>query len=348
MYKLTNFLNQEGINATLISREIAPSEGIRVDDFAFVRWVRKFLNGGFFIDASILWVCRVFYFLRKQKEPFVLVSSAPPFGVSYIGFWLRLFKIDCFWIADFRDSWTLNPLYNPFPFGKLFSGFYERKVFESADLVIFNTPTDHENYCMRYDFLAARSLVVRNGFKQIISNSYEENEADKLRIIYSGGAYPRAMAARNVVNFIEQLNRAGCNAICDYFGEYDSVLSKSDFVNYRGKVRQDEVPMLLSNYRFGLIYLPEVCLDGGRVTQKFYDYIGSGVLPIVINPSKEMLRMMSKLQTGIVLFSKTDVRSAVPIIQVESKKKKPTLDEKLIFEFTNDYQFEKLLDYIGA
>ncbi len=343
--RLNKYLQQEGIDSTLISREISPKEGIRVEDLRLVRFGKKMLGGGFIVDPSILWAFRVYRLLRHEFSNIVLLSSQPPFGVSYLGLICKFFKRDLFWIADFRDPWTLNPLYNPFPFGKLFSKFYERKVFENADLIIFNTKTDKDNHCQKFKYLREKSIVVRNGFGEVISNISSTEKGKKLKIVYSGGAYPRASAANNVVQFTERINKAGYEVVCDYYGEYDSILSKSDYVNYKGKISQTEVPRVLSNYRFGLIYLPEENLGGGRVTQKFYDYIGSGVSPIVINPSKEMLNMMSRLKTGIVLFSKTDIESAIPILKAESEKKMPSIEEGLIKQYTNEYQFEKLLDY---
>ncbi len=345
MLRLNKFLQGEGIKSTLVSREISPKEGIRIEEPLTVRIGKRILNGGFFIDPSILWVLKIYRNLHAEFSNIVLFSSQPPFGVAFIGLCCKFFKKDMFWISDFRDPWTLNPLYNPFPFGKLFSKFYERKVFEKADLIIFNTKTDRDNYCKQYNYLRDKSLVVRNGFEEVVSNNSTISKGNKLKIVYSGGAYPRALAAKNVVRFAERINKAGYKVVCDYYGEYDSVLSKSDYVNYKGKISQTEVPRVLSNYRFGLIYLPEENLNGGRVTQKFYDYIGSGVSPIVINPSKEMLNMMSRLKTGIVLFSKTDIESAIPILKAEAGKKVSAIEEGLIKQYTTDYQFEKLLEY---
>lgn len=344
--RLNKFLQQEGINSILISREISPKEGIRIEEPRFVRIVRRILGGRFFIDPSLIWVSRVYRALRHEFSNVVLLSSQPPFGVSFVGLFCKIFRKDIFWIADFRDPWTLNPLYNPFPFGILFSKFYERKVFEKADLILFNTKTDKDNYCKKFQYLREKSLVIRNGFEEVILNDSSDNTGEKLKIVYSGGAYPKASAANNVVQFTERINKAGYEIICDYYGEYNSILSKSDFVNYKGKISQTEVPRILSKYRFGLVYLPEENLQGGRVTQKFYDYIGSGVSPIVINPSKEMLNMMSRLKTGIVLFSKTDIESAIPILKAEAGKKVSVIEEGLIKQYTSEYQFEKLLDYI--
>lgn len=343
--RLHSFLSDEGYDCTLISREISPKEGIRIDDSRLVRVGKKYMGGSFPIDSSIIWAFKAYRYLRSSLKNVVVLTSQPPFGLSYLGLIAKFFNKDFYWIADFRDSWTLNPLYNPFPFGKLFAGFYEKKVFQKADLIIFNTDTDRKNYCVLYPNLEEKSIVVRNGFEELVDNGYQPPSNDKIRIIYSGGAYPKAVAAKNVVKFIEGINNGGCDAICDYFGEYDSILSKSDFINYRGKVSQKEVPKMLSTYRFGLIYLQEECLGGGRVTQKFYDYIGSGVLPIVINPSKEMLNMMSDLQTGIILFSKTEVDATIPILQAESKAESYQLEKELLNEYSNEYQFEKLLEY---
>lgn len=347
LHRLNQFLQKEGIDSTLISRQIRRKEGIPVSEYRFIRAVRNRLRGAFITDPSLWWAWRVYRLLSQFEKDSVWLTSAPPFGVSMTGLIGRFLKKEFYWIADFRDSWTLNPLYRPFPFGKLFSRPYEKAVFKKSDLVIFNTDTDRDNYCLKYAFLEEKSIVIRNGFSEFISNNASEKIDETVKIIYSGGAYPAASAAKNVVRFVEMINRSGLALICDYFGEYHPVLSESDYLEYKGKVRQEDVPKVLSNYRFGLIYLQEECLGGGRVTQKFYDYLGSGVLPIVINPSQEMTNMMSELQTGVALFSKTDLRSVMPILASKIGSEQQELNPEMIREYSTVFQFEKLLEHFS-
>ena len=81
--------------------------------------------------------------------------------------------------TDFIKRWAEDFNKND---AKVISKFYEKKVFENADLIIFNTKTDKDNYCQKYKYLREKSLVVRNGFGEVISNVSSIEKGKKLKI----------------------------------------------------------------------------------------------------------------------------------------------------------------------
>lgn len=348
--RLKKFLLEKGIATSLIScnsggddNEVEVKERIGERCF-FGRAIGAFLP----IDNTLFWAYKVYQKLKNHPYSVVL-TTAPPFGISLVGLLLKKQKNTHFWIADFRDPWTLNVLYRPifYPYKKRVANYLEKRIFYQADLILLNTETDLNNYLIKYPFIKQKSLVVRNGF-----DSFKENQADlqeksnNIKLIYAGSAYQGGVAARAVVDFLKQANHfSSQRVVCDYYGEHHPYLQDSASITYKDNISYEAISRVLRTYRMGIIYLQEACIDSGRITQKFYDYIGCGVIPIVINPSKEMSLHMDKLNVGIKVFPKDDFRKIMTKVQAQYLSN-TSLDSKLLGRYTRSHQFEKILLFI--
>jgi len=348
--RLVTFLLENGIHAKLISSNISEKEEsitikdpLRRESF-IARVIGVFLP----VDSTLFWVFKVNKYLKK-RIPSVILTTASPYGISLVGLLLKKQKTDFFWIADFRDPWTLNVLYRPFfyLYKKWIANYLERKVFEKANLILLNTETDLNDYMVKYPFIKHKSLFVRNGFDTFKANHFSTKNTDvAIKLVYTGSAYQRGVAAKGVIEFMEKINLAFDQTItCDYYGEYHSDLQQPESIVYKDHIQYDEVASVLSEYRMGIVFLQEACLESGRITQKFYDYIGSGVIPIVINPSKEMIFQMDRLNIGIKVFpeDKTQVIAAKIKEQYFSNI---AINGAQTKEYTRSNQFEKILRYL--
>jgi len=347
--RLSRYLSDKGIKVNLITRESYTDtlESITIiPEKKIVQRNKRLFNLITPPDSSAIWSLSVFKFLRKKK-PGVILTTVPPFGIVFVGLLLRLFRSRHYWVADFRDPWFLNPVYKPafYWYKRIVAYILESIVFKTADLVILNTFKDQENYIKKYPFLKSKSLVVRNGFDEKIENRARKiNTHETIRMVYSGTAYQGGIATINVAAFLNKLNNAGLSIICDYYGEYHPSIELSPFIEYKGRVPQDQIPKILSYYKLGLIYLQEVCIGGGRVTQKFYDYLGSGVSPIVLNPSQEMSTGMRALNFGLEVYPDSPIENIITYIQSSYFSEQSALPENAIKPYTREYQFEKLFN----
>jgi hypothetical protein len=275
-------------------------------------------------------------YLKRHKD-FVLFTTSPPNSIHMAGLVLKLLKRDFFWIIDFRDPFLLNDLYKPIFFKHRFNQWFEKQVFKRADLVILNTDLNLESYRKKYPFAGNRMLTVRNGFDAVVDNT----GADTYRFIYAGGT-SKGLASRKIVALLNAINAKGIQLTCDFYGEHDKEVDDCAYTNYKGVILPDEVPQLLKNYKFGFIFLPPPAIGGGRIAQKYYDYIGSGVIPVVINPSLELSNLMEKYKTGIGIYPESTVSDIIEAITNASFNM--TLEERN--EFSRNNQFKKLFSYL--
>lgn len=63
-------------------------------------------------DRDVLWALPAARAVRRLTSGFdVVLTTAPPFSTHLVGGWLALTRDRTPWIAEYRDNWTMNPLY---------------------------------------------------------------------------------------------------------------------------------------------------------------------------------------------------------------------------------------------
>lgn len=335
-YKLAAFLEERGESVTIITpnagngRERVVSEGPVIDRV-------KFLLKIFPPDYTLFWSIRIFLAMRKEwkEEPFYLLTTCPPYGLGFLGLLLKGCGFKFTWICDFRDLWMGNPLYHPPVTKRFFNPWFERMFYRYCDIMTFNTAWDLEYNCRRFPFLREKGIYVRNGFDVIRKNT----STPDFRFVYAGGT-TKGEATPYVIKILTTLNRYGIAATCDFYGEYDDTLKSSPYITYHGVLSPEEITTILSTYRLGFIYLPAGCERGGRVAQKFYDYMGAGVIPVVVRPSLEMVNMMKEFNTGVAVFDATKEEDLVH--EIEHATFSAKVSE--LHSLTRSSQFERLYE----
>ncbi|MFT4667805.1 MAG: hypothetical protein ACI9XB_004779, partial [Gammaproteobacteria bacterium] len=116
-------------------------------------------------------------------------------------------------------------------------------------------------------------------------------------------------------------------------------------IKYKGRIDQRKMPEYLSTYRMGIIFLQEPCIGGGRITQKFYDYIGSELIPIVLNPSDEIVKQLKLLNTGVAVFPNDDLTKVAEQIK-ELYFSDFSFDNIDLSSYSREYQFDRLLKHM--
>lgn len=351
--RLHNYLKNKGVISNLITpkscNDIDSSETI-ISERKFVADNRRFFNLISPPDSSTIWAVSVFRYLRNKRIGVVL-TTVPSFGVVCTGLLLWLFGSRHYWIVDFRDSWLSNPVYKPalFWYKKTVAFILEYLVVKLADLVVINTFKDQEYFIERYSFLKNKSLVIRNGFDYKVENQSEKATAEEpIKTVYSGTAFHRGIAAINIGIFLNKMNKAGLSITCDYYGEYHSSIELYPFIDYKGSVSVNEIPEILSHYKLGLIYLQEACIGGGRVSQKFYDYLGSGVSPVVLNPSEEMSQAIQSLNFGLEVYPDSPIEQSIDYLKTIYHSDSTSISDNEIEPYTREYQFNMFYKYFSA
>lgn len=310
------------------------------------RWMRWGIFRAFPPDYTFLWSLKVLWKLRSElrRQPCCfLLTTCPPNGLVMAGLVGKVvFGSRLKWILDFRDLWTKHPLYVPPLTKKSFDPLLEKCAVRYADLILCNTTWDEAHWAARFPKYKARLLTVTNGFNELVCN-HAPRSAGGFQFVYTGGT-TAGQATRWVHRLLTQWQIAGVEADCDFYGEYDGLMDTSPNITYCGKVPHDEIPALLAAYRFGFIYLPQGSEEGGRVAQKFYDYLGSGVIPVCYRPSREMRRLMRELDTGISVDEGEDEYTTLQKLHKAEFRATPAQ----LVQLQRTTQFEKLYNFLPS
>lgn len=126
-------------------------------------WVR----GNFFIpDARRFWVKPSLRFLAKKiREEGIeaITTTGPPHSLHLIGLGLKKQFPEMPWVADFRDPWTQISYHEHLqltPYARRRHLTLEKKVLQTADLVLATSYTDADNFRK----LGAKAETLTNGF----------------------------------------------------------------------------------------------------------------------------------------------------------------------------------------
>jgi len=145
-YKIANFFSKSATNT--ISSGIIPNKKKQTIVDKFLLYIR----GNFFIpDARIGWVKpSVRYlenYLKTNKIDFI-ITTGPPHSLHLIGLNLK-HKLNCKWIADFRDPWTNIGYHKDLKLTQNSKNkhlLFEKKVLNTADHILVTSETTKKDF----------------------------------------------------------------------------------------------------------------------------------------------------------------------------------------------------------
>lgn len=152
-------------------------------------------------DGERLWqlfsLKKALEIIENEKIDLIYTTSLP-YTSHLLGLEIKKRHVKLPWVADFRDEWTNNPyiLDNPYnPLRMKIERAQERRVLESADMLITNTPV------MLRNFLNNNNHLNLNGKFHVIPNGYDPDDFNMITpskkdhgryvISYTGSFYGR-------------------------------------------------------------------------------------------------------------------------------------------------------------
>jgi glycosyltransferase involved in cell wall biosynthesis len=180
----------------------AASGGTRLPELrlsGFEGMVRSIAANVLIPDGNITWlpfaVREGLDIIRREKID-VILTSAPPFSVHLIGWWLAKLTRKP-WVADYRDLWGAS---NPFaPISRFRQGLdnvIERRILRTATEVVTATPTLNQKIPAKDPSIPKEKFhLIVNGFDPNDFKDIKRSEpAGKFTITFTGGVTPPGTA----------------------------------------------------------------------------------------------------------------------------------------------------------
>jgi hypothetical protein len=259
--------------------------------------------------------------LKSQR--FDLILSSSPFPTSHV----VASKLSCdfgvLWVADFRDTWTGNPVY---PFGKIrkkFEQIYESKIMKRASLFL----TVSDEYSKTLSNLHNKEIeVIPNGFVDYQDFEFINFNFDKFTIIYTGNIYfpqQNPYLLFQALNRLFEKNQVERNKIeIRFYGRFESKISElvrefglEDVVLQCGRVDRLE-SIRLQRSADALLFLGWNEENAAGLSHlKFYEYLSAGVPILHIGPKSTIYsNIISKTGLGVTLNSVESIMNEINLV----------------------------------
>lgn len=299
----------------------------RIVDFQY--WLkRRFLSN--YLDPRVLWWPKVARFVRETLLPEnrydMIFSTVPSYTAHSAAASVKKVAPDSFWVADYRDLWSGNPIFPGCALVRAFERWHERLILKRADLIVsINGPLIDE---LRTLHGGDSYFMVPNGFEDSeVGRKYPgEGEGDltdllgnrpAVLIVYAGSILPGLQDPSPLFQAVKELSAQGAISPGDlevrFYGDYsaldqfplarDPVVAK--FVLKSGKVSRKRILEIQKQADFLLFLGSKPVVDGvgsttGVVSGKIFEYLISGTEVLAVRVTGDMIaaEMLVRSRSG--------------------------------------------------
>ncbi len=255
----------------------------------------------------------------RHVQPDVLWCTGDPWSALVAARELaEHFKIP--WVADFRDPWTLSEIRTKgqWALSRRIDAYLERRIIESADVVMFQASSVEEAYRRHYGTLNIETRTITNSFDPNVFDdpiTYETGSAmpvsgaDGLHIGFFG-RFRTMSPASLIIDAMSTARRRdpvqAARIHIHSFGplnEADSAYARKQGVEASFE-REDAVPLeqsLAVLRRFDLLLVSTDVSRNQIIPAKIFEYLAAGRPILSLSRNREVEEILEQTGTGIQL-----------------------------------------------
>jgi hypothetical protein len=343
--------------------------GVRKALLSFQYWFKRKLLSNY-LDPRVLWWPRAALIGRRmlREESFdLLYSTVPSYTAHSAAALVKQANKQLFWVADYRDLWSGNPIFPGCAPVRMFERWHERKVLTSADLICsINAPLLEE---LRALHGSRDYLELPNGFEDrevdVFRDASQVALPAKVNIVYAGSILPGLQNPTPLLLAIRELAADGMIAEGDlalsFYGDYaaldDFPVARdplvAPFVKLCGKVPRQDILAVQKSAEFLLFLGSQPVAKGvgstkGVVSGKIFEYLISGTEVLAVGVTDDMLVADMLQQAGAGTHYAADVtkikQRLLSALQGKTAKGQPNMD--YLNQFRRSVQVAALLDQV--
>jgi len=270
-------------------------------------------------DHYILWLKPAYILAKKlilRDNIQILFTTSSPVTSHLIGILLkRKFGKKIFWVADFRDPWSLNKIKskNLMLYQKLINNFLEKKVLRSCDHAIHTTELNRINTIDVFKIHSSKVSTIYNGYDEedFQNNMLEpKKHSNFFNIVYSGDFYldyNPGIFLNSVKEFLIQKDNiritfvgTGSHWVRTFLDREKLINKLSNRIVLLNHVDHIRSINYLCNADLLLLFLPnymDYCIPG-----KLFEYIRSNIPILALVPKNgETAKIINQVNAGYVV-----------------------------------------------
>jgi hypothetical protein len=300
--------------------------------------------------------------LLNKNDKSLIFSTFRPYSDHAIAFLLKLFRPNCFWIADFRDL-HLDPRLNETIF-PILQAWVTRKILSKADVVT----TVSQGLAIHLHPFHHQVAVLRNGIgnhSSLVTVDPKHIPNDKFTIAYTGSMFRELrkpeLLLEAITELIEEQRIISSKLQIIYAGKdtatWQRYLKKYDILsnfNSLGTISHEATIRLQSIAHINLLLTyasPEL---KGNATGKLYEYLAARrPIILLVNGCKdeELEEIFEETGAGLVAYDSLNHKELVKefvlkkyIEWLETGEVSPSISPEKLETFKWDYMMKHFLD----
>lgn len=339
----------------VFNRAGATDSSARTDPGRLSGAIRLLRRWAAFPDLQITWLPAALgsaLQVVRREAPQLVYSTYPPASALLLGLLLKRWT-GLPWVADFRDSWTYDPLDPDLPVCRQgLEQRLERAVVEGADAVIAATVLSAAHLQQAYPQAASRIQVITNGFDpdECRGTSPGPPAGDPLRITYTGSfsrSHPRRTpqplftALESLLSedpaWAGRLRLVLAGSLSPAEQQAAARLAQAGAVELRGPVPRPQALELQGQAHLLLLVDHPRPWPASNVPGKFYEYLAARRPILALAGPGMVARLMGQLQAGLCAAPDDPQAIRRALVEVYAQfrqgRLKARVDEALLRQF---------------
>ena len=288
-----------------------------------------------------------------------VIVSSPPFSTQAVGWLLkRQFGDKLNLIVDYRDSWnTLSIFAKHWPATRALNRFMERKVLESADHLLYQSPPVIEKINRMFPSAVKDSLLVMNGYDPVMAPraNMPNSKGDMLTIGHFGSINDDANGFRNPTPILRAAAELDLPIRFEFFGPTRLSSQWKERLGARFVIGEnlahDEALRKMAGT--DVLMLVHSDPDGADevIPAKIFEYMLTGRPIFAAGPANmESARMVQERTLGYtadILDPSAITKTLKRILADWENDRLVTYSRDLLSEFARPVQYEKILPLLA-
>lgn len=351
-YNIVNTLKQKK-NKKTANKKLKTFLQIKLIE-VFKSFIRNIL---YWPDASFLWFFKNKSHFKKIMEdvkPDIIFTSSTPHTSHLIGAFLaREYNIP--WVAEFRDLWSQNNVWQrifPLNYGE---AWFEKKVLKQSKLLVTVSETLKDDLIQ----LHKKDVIkVMNGFnlKYWDPDVISRFKKDELLIRYTGKLYDGRRCPRVLFDALNEINLKKIKIRIEFYIPDPNYLNYllglypklQEVIKIKSPVSYNDSLLLQRTADINLLIEANTRKAKGNLTGKLFEYIcANRPILTIAHPESEIKQVLQHTKAGELLITRDEIKEYL-INKIETKKQKgicpSTLNKKISLTYSRDAQFCKLYE----
>jgi glycosyltransferase involved in cell wall biosynthesis len=253
--------------------------------------------------------------IASKVNPDAFWSTGDPWSAHWVGKKLSSLYPDTFWMADFRDPWTVSEtnLKKRSVFASAVDRKMERNWIQKASMLSFTTKSTRELYEEHYSELNIKTTTIYNAFDRELFNTGGEKavdlnfDAEKLNIIFFG-RFRRLSTAKPIIDILSELKSIAPSAVEKISVHSFGPLTDSDriYLSEKGVENcfeiQEPVPVeqgLQVLQQADILFLSTNPGRTAIIPAKLWDYLAAERPILSIAPNPEIEQILKQTGSGV-------------------------------------------------